>query len=552
MEEPREVTDLIDVSDVAEKFEGEAQEEESKSISSIAEPPAEERAQAGFMLAALKDRLAAAIIDGIILYCVYWFMMIAYRAIAFGQAEGPVPASGWHGIIFHSVFLVVAFLYFFLFEAIFFASIGKLICRLSIRDATGGQASLSGIFLRNLIRPIDVLLFPLAIGVVILEKTGWHQRLGDLVGRTVVIRKLGAAHRQYALSLDIIASASGRLGAYLIDMLFFVMFIAGYFLLLNPDEPLVSMVLVVAAPAAFFLYFFLPEAFTSTSIGKLISGYVICQEDGTALDTSGAAIRTAARIFDMNIFGFLCVLLSIRKQRPGDVAAGTVLCSVQRQLKGLIGAVVMAIIVVVVFFAGLGNRNNFLSGSFKINFLPAVDFRMAGFAGVSNKPVANLTVQQFSFAAGSPEQKRKPSIFEPGEKVYLVFNVDGFQTDNGKAWIQEDLLVRYPDDSIGLKLENVIDFHETITKEGPIEFSNNIALPPNALSGRYTVTMTLRDKNSGKQLKEQRFFYVTPAGGNTRTQEEAKPQALPEPPKQPEGPPAGPRTIIPAPSGPGV
>lgn len=551
MEDQRETTDLIDVSDVAERFD-ETPEEESKSISSITEPPVEKRAQSGFMLATLKDRLAAAIIDGIILYCVYWFIMIAYRAIAFGQAEGPIPASGWHGIIFHGLFLLVAFLYFFLLESIFFASVGKLICRLSIRDTHGGQASISGIFLRNLVRPIDVFLFPLAIGVVIIEKTGWSQRLGDLIGRTVVIRKLGAARRQYALSLDIIASASGRLGAFLVDALFLIIFGVGYFLLLDPDEPLISMILVVASPIIFFLYYFLQEALLSTSIGKLIFGYVICQEDGTALDMSGAVIRTAARICDMNIFGFLCVLLSIRKQRPGDVAAGTVICRVQRQLKGLIGAVAMAAIAVAFLIAGLGNRNNFLSGSFKINFLPAIDFRMAGFAGVNNKPMANLSVQQFSFAAGSPDQKRKPSIFEPGEKVYLVFNVDGFKTDDGKAWIQEDLLVRYPDDSIGLKLENVIDFHETVTKEGPIEFSNNVALPPNALSGRYTVTMTLRDKNSGKQLKEQRFFYVTPAGGGTKPQGETKPQAAPEQPKQPEGPPVGPRTIIPQPSGSGV
>lgn len=552
MEEHRENTDLIDVSDVAQEFEMESVDEESKSVSSISQPRAEERG-AGFMLASLKDRLAAAVIDGMLLYCIYWFLMIAYRAIAFGQAEGPIPASGWHGIIFHGIFLLIAFLYFFLFEGIFFASIGKLICRLSIRAASGGEASLGGVFLRNLVRPIDLLLFPLAIGVVILEKTGWHQRLGDIVGKTVVIRKLGSTRRQYALSLDIIASASGRLGAFLMDSAFFIALVIGYGLLLNPDEPLTSMVLVAAAPIAFFLFYFLPEALTSTSIGKWISGYVICQEDGVALDSSSAAIRTASRIFDMNIFGFFCLLISVRRQRPGDLAAGTVVCRVQRQLRGLIGAMAMAVIVIMIVFAGYNNRNNFLSGSFKINFLPAIDLKMAGFAGLESKPIQNLNVQQFSFAAGSAEQKRKPSIFQPGETVFLVFNVDGYEVQDGKAWIQEDLIVRYPDESLGLKLENVIDFHETLTKPGPIELSNNIALPQNALPGRYTVTLTLRDKNSGRQLKEQRFFYVTPQAGAPKGAEEPKPQAetqapvQPEPPKEPLTPPAGPRTVIPQP-----
>jgi hypothetical protein len=101
-----------------------------------------------------------------------------------------------------------------------------------------------------------------------------------------------------------------------------------------------------------------------------------------------------------------------------------------------------------------------------------------------------------------------------------------------------------------LKLENVIDFHQTIAQEGPVELTNNIALPDNAIPGRYTVTLTLRDQNSGRQLKEQRFFYVTPPGTTPKTIEEEKPVAPPAPAPlpQPEGPPAGPRTIIPSPS----
>jgi len=546
-EQEKENTDLIDVSDVAKKFELEATEEESRPVR-MPQPEVEEPPAGGFMLASLKDRFAAAIIDGIFLYILYWFLLIAYRSVALGQAEGPIPASGWHGLIFHGIFLLIAFFYFFVFETLFYASIGKLACRLSIRDVTGNKASISGVFLRNLLRLVDLFLMPLAIGIIIMEKTGWHQRLGDFAGRTVVIRKLQARRRQYVLTLDTMASASGRLLAFLIDSIFSLTLGIGWALLLNPDQPIMSMILVVAAPVVFFLFYSLPEVFTKTSVGKLICGYEICHEDGSALDCGSAMTRTAARIFDMNFFGFLCVLFSIRKQRPGDLAAGTVVCRVPRQLKGLIGAIVAAAAVVAVFIAGLDNRNNFLSGPFKINFLPAIDFRMAGLAGLESKGIQNLSVQDFSFAAGTVDEKRKPSIFQPGEKVFLDFNVDGYDVQDGKAWIQEDLLVRYPDESIGLKLENVIDFHETLAKKGPIEFTNNIVLPDNALPGRYTVTLTIRDKNSGRQLKEQRFFYVTPPGGAPKMPEEQKPATPQPPPAQPQGPPAGPRTIVPTPS----
>jgi len=46
---------------------------------------------------------------------------------------------------------------------------------------------------------------------------------------------------------------------------------------------------------------------------------------------------------------------------------------------------------------------------------------------------------------------------------------------------------------------------------GPIHFANNIAIPEGAQPGRYTITLTIRDKVSRQELKEQRFFYVTPA-----------------------------------------
>lgn len=541
----RENTDLIDVSDIAPELEPEGLEEEDRfEKTPLPEMALEEKSAGGFVLASLKDRLSAFILDGFILFIIYWFLLIAYRSIAIGETAGPIPAKGLHGLIFSGLFLLIAFLYFFILEAIFYASIGKLICRLSIRNNLGERATLGGIFWRNLLKIIDIILFPLAIGIVILEKTTWHQRIGDLVGKTVVIRKLSKTKRQYAITLDMLASASGRLGAFLIDCLIFVPFCMGYFLLLNPEEPLTSMILVVLSPIVLSLYFFLLEGLTGTTFGKLIFGYTIAHEDGTSINISSALMRTITRPFDNNPFGFICLLLSIRKQRPGDLAGETLVLKVPRRLKGLIGALIAIFIVGAIVYAGLENRNNFLSGSFKINFLPAIDVKTSGSLGVEPGRQQILHIREFSFAAGSPKQIRKPSIFQPGEKVFLNFKVSGYQMKDDKAWVQEDLLVRYPDESIGLKLENVIDFYESIMDAEPISLANNIALPDNALPGRYTVTLTIRDKHSGKQLKEQRFFYVTPSEGQTVPPKGA-PEGFPMPQMQPQDEPKGPRTVIP-------
>jgi uncharacterized RDD family membrane protein YckC len=542
----KENTDLIDVSDVVPDFEGETAPEEEREIerTPLPEMHTEEKSAGGYILASFKDRLAAFVIDGIILYGFYWFLLVIYRSLAIGEAAGPIPARGWHGLIFHCIFLLAAFFYFFILETVFFASPGKLVCRLSIRDTSGEHASVSGIFMRNLIRFIDLILFPIGIGVVILEKTGWHQRLGDLIGHTVVIKKLSHAPRRYSITLDMLASASGRLGAFILDAAVFAVFCFGYLLLLNPDEPLLSMLMIAAFPVFMVLYFFLLEGFSGSSVGKLVFGYTICHEDGTSIDLGSALIRTLFRPFDNNPIGFICILLSIRKQRPGDAASQTLVLKTSRQLKGILGAVAAILLVIVLLFAGTKNRNNFLSESFNVNFLPAIDFKTSRAFGPRFKQQI-LVIQQFAFAAETPEQKRKPAIFEPGEKVFLTFNVAGYEMKKDKAWIQEDLLVRYPDETIGLKLENVIDFYQTLASEEPIKLTNNISLPQNALPGRYTVTITIRDKNSGKQLKEQRFFYVTAGQGQKKESEGGTETPSESKPKEPETPPAGPRTVFP-------
>lgn len=542
----RENTDLIDVSDVMPDLEGgEAPaEEEEMEHTPLPEMHTEEKSAGGYILASFKDRLAAFVIDGMILYGFYWFLLILYRSLAIGEAAGPIPARGWHGIIFNGIFILIAFLYFFILETVFFASPGKLVCRLSIRDTSGEHATVSGIFMRNLFRIVDLILFLLGIGAVILEKTAWHQRLGDLIGHTVVIKKLSKSPRRYSITLDMLASASGRLGAFIVDAALFGAFCFGYLLLLNPDEPLLSMLMVVMLPVFMLLYFSLLEGLTGTSVGKLIFGYSICHEDGSSIDLGSAIIRSLFRPLDNNPFGFICVLLSIRKQRPGDIAAQTLILKVGRQLKGLFGAVAAILLVFVVLLAGMENQNNFLSETFNVNFLPAIDLKTSRAFGPQSRQQF-LSIKQFTFAVTTPEQTRKPAIYEPGEKVFLTFYVSGYETKKAKTWIQEDLLVRYPDDSIGLKLENVIDFYQTLTSDEPVKLTNNISLPKNALPGRYTVTITIRDKNSGRQLKEQRFFYVTAGQGLKKETEEKTGTPAETVPKEPETPPAGPRTIFP-------
>ncbi|HPM41880.1 MAG TPA: RDD family protein, partial [bacterium] len=402
-----ENTDLIDVSDVAPRFddlETERGAAEQGELMPGLTGPAEGQ---GPTIASLKDRFSAFCIDALFLYAIYWVMMLVFRAIAIGQAAGPIPAAGKNGIVFHSIFAFVALVWFVVPEMALSGSVGKIMCRLTIRRVDGAHASFLGVLVRNIMKPLDLVLFPLLLTAAMLEWSGWSQRLGDKLGRTVVLRKLVSPPRQYALSLDIVATTCGRLIAFMFDAALFLAFAFGLALLLNPEHPLASMLLVVLFPIAAILFFMVPECATKSSPGKWIMGYAICHEDGSAIDLSSAFIRTVWRIFDANPFGFLTSLFSLRHQRPGDTAAGTVVINAPREWRGLVGLGAALLVSGVVLYAGLGNRDSFLHESFQVNFLPSAD--ISGGGKLSDMP-ANLITMNFRFAEGGPDSLRRPAI----------------------------------------------------------------------------------------------------------------------------------------------
>lgn len=503
--EELEPTELVDVSDVETSFDDETfrprENEEPEPISKISGKKESEAPD----VASLKDRFAAQAMDAMFLYVIYFAILIVYRSIVFGEPFGPIPAAGLNGIIFHGIFFLIALLWFAIPEMAFCASVGKLFCHLRVRSTNGEYPSFVSVIVRNLLRPIDIILFPLIIVAALMENSTMHRRLGDILGRTFVLKNFGAPPRQYALSLDIVASASARSVAFLIDFAFFALFGLGVALFLSPETPAFSMMVLVLSPILAFLFFTIPEWLTKTSPGKWLWGFAVCLEDGSAVDLQSTLVRTFWRVVDTNPVGFLTSLFSVRRQRPGDTAAGTVVIKADRKWQGFAGLICIAVISISTLYAGLSNRDSFMGPDFRVNFLPSFDFVGRGRAHAG---IIVLAVKNFSFAAEDPASIRRPPKFEPGETLYITFEVDGYKRDKKKVWIQEDLTIRYPDDSIGLKLENINEFNREFDEEGPIKFENNIVIPDNAAIGRYAVTLAIRDKVAKREITEQRYFYV--------------------------------------------
>jgi len=85
------------------------------------------------------------------------------------------------------------------------------------------------------------------------------------------------------------------------------------------------------AMGIYLLYFFVQEAVWSTTLGKRIFGLYVLRLNGLPCGWARAAIRTAARAIEVNpivpfgaLPGAVAVAFTKRRQRLGDLAAGTV------------------------------------------------------------------------------------------------------------------------------------------------------------------------------------------------------------------------------------
>lgn len=473
-------------------------------VSEISSVPRLSAPKGTTFVATLRERFAAFFIDSLFLFYVYWICAIAYGRIFLASWDAAIPLEGWHALAFHGSFLCVCFFYYFLLEGIFLATLGKSICWMSVRKKNGEPASLLGVFVRNLLRFVDyAFIIPVAF---IMELTRYKQRLGDIITGGTVVKKFSHKAKTYSVTPDQLLSATGRTFAAIIDLFIFALFAGGYILLMNPNAPLISRWILLFSPLAFILYFMLIEMISETSPGKWLAGCIICHDNGRRLTISGSLVRTLWLVIDVNPLGALCIFLSSLRQRPGDLAAGTVILKHHRNLRGASSILIAIVLAAATIYPGLMNKDNILSSTFKLNFLP--NFSFLNNLKVGEAPAGPFAVQNFRFAANEPTDFRNPPMFTAGETVFIVFEVKDYTKRERDAWMQEDLSVTYPDGTVGLNQQNIVDFKQVVRGNAPIEFSNNITLPMNSQPGEYVVNVTVRDKFGGNEAKDLKKFYV--------------------------------------------
>lgn len=468
-------------------------------------------------LASLSERFTAWCIDTTLLWYAYWGAVQLYRHVADGSWNGPAPTNlDMSGLAFHGAFLLVALLYYFFGEGIFSTTVGKFFCWMSVRRSDGRIASLTAIVLRTIFRPIDYLLGPITLAII--EFTAQNQRLGDLLANTVVIKRQ-RSHTAATVEWEHLASSTGRLATGLVNGLLLAVLTVGGVMILSPSLPFISQWIVLAGPGLLCLGVALLQVLTHTTPAGWCGGYCIVQENGAPIGFSHAFLRTLFIPIDL-LCAPLAVVLSPRRQRVGDMIAGTLVVRAPRSARGALSLVGMFIAVAAVGYAASLNPAPWLNRNFKpaapatwinpdfqLNFIPRTEL-FPDFPA-TQPSLTPFRIAAFRFAEGTPNNARSPAVYIPGETAFFVFDIEGFRTKGNSVWVQQDLAIRYPDNTFGLRQENIIDHKQIKRVPGPLVLKNSINLPQGLPVGKYTVFITVRDQlGGGAPVVREDVFYI--------------------------------------------
>lgn len=145
-------------------------------------------------LAGIGNRILAAVIDGAIsaliigcitVFCILIALLLEISGVA-GQNRSVILMSIAGVAVLISFF--IHFGYHIIFEGIWQGQTpGKKVAQIRVIETNGQPVGWSGVFIRNIVRALDVGLFLVGLLVMIINRN--EKRLGDLAAGTLVIRE---------------------------------------------------------------------------------------------------------------------------------------------------------------------------------------------------------------------------------------------------------------------------------------------------------------------------------------------------------------------------
>lgn len=460
--------------------------------------------EASYRPASPQERFAAFFADGLFFFYLLAGLGMVLKNLTHGDVAAPFSIKEDGLLLFVSSGAALYFLYYLLFEGVLTATPGKILGGLSIQKRKGGTPSLFAILIRNGFRLIDYPLFFLT-GVGMIELTKKHQRLGDVIAGTVVMREISFEARRINPDTAQYAGATRRTLAFALDAVLIATFFYGILMLIPVSRTLVAWIGLNLVPTATLFYVTLSETLFQTTFGKVLFGMKVTQEDGRPARFSTLLIRNVFRLFDMNPGGYLCSFLSSRKQRPGDIAAGTIVLKDLKGFRGWLAIPYMLALAATAVYFGYQNPDSFVRrnlnvqiGPYRVDPMPAV---------VKRFTIRGLQIEDLEFGYGE-EEVSHDKTFSAGQVIYLLFKISGYAVQSDRAWVQADIKVRDAHRNIILDRTNIINSSLPVEGRKTAKLVTRFAMHPQAPAGTYEVELTLRDMFVNHSTEETASFKV--------------------------------------------
>jgi uncharacterized RDD family membrane protein YckC len=451
-----------------------------------------------YRLAGLGDRFLALLLDAFLQVAL--FALIGMWAAA---RWGGVTASGFsvegpRALVPMGLALAAGFLYFWLAEGLFGATLGKAVLDIQVRRKDASGCTLAASLVRNLARLIDGLFFYL-LGFFVALFSRLRQRVGDHLAGTVVVQRGWGKVLRGAAALLWLAAVGGCLWyAYLIHKT-------------APLPPAAGTgAATTATPGA-------TGAGTFTSGGYSLVNFSFRESKEGAIRPAGPyhlgdqvyasyALQGASRGPQNQV----SLAFSITLLDPSGVPAETLSTSLnqavdpsapiqgnfQFPLKPYYPAGTYKVAIKV--HDGVSNRD--------AEFFPSFTLEAPALA-----PASQLEVRNFQFATAQDGAALAPAAFQPGQTVYYRFSLFGLQFSQDKCNLHiafkllgpnGDTLIDRPDWDI---TEDTFPYHPATFN---IPYHGYISLPSDAAKGSYTQQYVINDNVAGRSLTYEARFEV--------------------------------------------
>jgi uncharacterized RDD family membrane protein YckC len=144
-------------------------------------------------LADLGSRIVAGIVDYIIVgiaAAILSIFLVVPWAISGPGIMGTIGAAGWFAGIWGilGIMWLLWLVYFTYFEATSGQTIGKRFVHIKVIKEDGSKCDFGSALVRNLLRIVDYLPFLYILGIILIAATDKKQRLGDMLGKTIVTK----------------------------------------------------------------------------------------------------------------------------------------------------------------------------------------------------------------------------------------------------------------------------------------------------------------------------------------------------------------------------